>query len=100
MRHTFFKLGTSVFRHSRQFLIAYVVLVLLPLFGLGVVLKRGRALTAPPSLNGDWNLEFNATPLIAEPCSATLSQMQKSLTIFSQSGRSFAVAFKNGSQSG
>lgn len=93
-------LGTSVFQHSRQFLIAYVALVLLPLFGLGIVLKSRHALTAPPSLNGVWDLEFDATPLTAWPCPATLSPMQKSLVIFSQSGRTFSVAFKKSSQAG
>ena len=45
---------------NRNFVMAYIVLVGLPLLGLVGVLRNGRALSAPVSVEGRWT--FQADP--------------------------------------
>jgi hypothetical protein len=84
-------LGVVVFRRNRQFLIAYTGLVIAPLFGLGAVLKCGRTLIAPPSLNGVWEIKLNAeVPSLS--CPTGLLRSWQNLVIASQSGKTFSIS--------
>jgi|SRR5579863_6581136 len=73
---------------NRNFVIAYVLLVGLPLLGLAGVLKAGYALTAPISVDGLWTLETDT----AELCGHTL---QHSVLTVSQSGKNLVVYFNH-----
>jgi hypothetical protein len=76
-------------RTNRNFVIAYVLLVGVPLLGLAGVLKAGHALTAPTSVDGAWALETKASTL----CGQTL---QNPVLTISQSGKDLVVGFNNG----
>lgn len=72
---------------SRNFISAYALLVVLPLVGLAGILKNGRRLTAPPTIDGLWSVQANDSG----PCgNASNSVLQNSISI-SQSGRSFVL---------
>lgn len=80
---------------NRNFVIAYILLVGVPLVGLAGVLKAGRTLTAPISIDGDWKVEANRTTLSTEPCSRAISSLANSSLAISQSGRSLVLTFNN-----
>lgn len=91
---------------SRNFVVAYVLLVGLPLLGLAGVLKSGRSLVAPISVDGVWKIDADAGRLGAQSTSQTASQScdktvaslaAGSLGI-SQSGKSLVLTFNNGSK--
>lgn len=74
---------------SRNFVIAYILLVGVPLLGLAGVLKVGHALTAPISVDGAWTLETSsATPLE--------QMLQNSVLTISQSGNGLVIGLGNG----
>jgi hypothetical protein len=75
-------------RTNRNFVIAYVVLVGLPLLGLVGVLKAGHGLRAPTSVDGLWTLEASAA-LCGQ-------RLQNSTMNISQSGQSLVVSLDNG----
>lgn len=77
------------FRH-RKFLGAYFSLVML-LLALGPILRQGRALKAPPSLNGDWKFEVTNEQLPEPGCLAAGPELQRGTMSFSQSGNSFSL---------
>lgn len=72
-------------RTNRNFVIAYALLVVLPVFGLAGILKQGRKLSAPVSVDGTWKLQP------AKNASCGLSSEESFLSI-SQSGKNFSVA--------
>jgi len=74
---------------NRKFLIAYVLLVGLPLLGLVGVLKAGRGLAAPVSVDGNWKVVAEGA---AGPCVKSLSAMQDSLLNISQSGKGLVLS--------
>ncbi len=76
---------------NRNFFLAYVLLVALPLFGLAGVLRAGRKLSAPLSVSGVWKLSVNTDQLAANPCAKFLAGQNPSFTI-SQSGRRFTLS--------
>jgi hypothetical protein len=76
-------------RTNRNFVIAYVLLVGVPLLGLAGVLKAGHALTAPISVDGTWTLQTDTATL----CGWTL---QNPVLTISQSGRDLVVGLNNG----
>ena len=63
-------------RTNRNFLIAYVVLVVLPIAGLFGVLKHGRSLAAPISVDGVWRLDADLSQIAALPCGSSLASTQ------------------------
>jgi hypothetical protein len=70
---------------NRNFVFAYAFLVILPLVGLAGILKSGRHLSAPPTIDGVWSLQSAAAQDGASSC--VLSALpDKTLTI-SQSGQ-------------
>jgi hypothetical protein len=84
---------------NRNFIIAYILLVALPIVGLVGVLKRGRSLTAPISVDGMWRLQADPVLLAALPCGKTLGENPETALAISQSGRNFTLSFANGPKS-
>ena len=64
---------------SRNFVVAYIVLVGLPLAGLAGVLRSGRNLAAPMSVDGSWKVEADATRLTNLSCASLLVPLQMHL---------------------
>ena len=78
---------------NRRFIIAYIVLVGLPLAGLASVLRSGRSLKAPLSIAGVWKVEAGADTPAAQPCDQAISSLLHSSLTVSQSGRSVELTF-------
>jgi hypothetical protein len=78
---------------NRNFIIAYIVLVGLPIVGLAGALKSGRALTAPISVDGAWTLQVDPVQLAALPCAKSLVPVQDATLAISQSGKNFTLSF-------
>lgn len=79
-------------RTNRNFVVIYALFVALPLLGLGGVLKAGRKLTAPVSVDGVWNVQADARGLQSSPCSETLDALANQNLLISQSGTNFTLA--------
>lgn len=75
---------------NRNFIIAYILLVALPLACLGAVFKVGRKLTAPVSVDGTWNVEADLSQISSLPCGKALSTLGSAFVI-SQSGKNFIL---------
>ena len=76
---------------NRNFVIAYILLVGLPLLGLVGVLRSGRSLTAPFSVDGAWKLDAGAAHASAAPCADFLLSVSNSSVSISQSGTSLVI---------
>ena len=85
-------------RNNRNFIIAYALLVGLPILGLFGVLKSGRSLAAPISLDGTWTVQADTNSLATLPCGKSLAASDLGMTI-SQSGGSFTLSLGNGTKS-
>ncbi len=85
--------------NNRNFAIAYILLVALPVLGLVGVLKRGRSLSAPISVDGVWKLQADSSRLAATPCGKSLASITNTAIIISQSGRNFTLSVANSSKS-
>jgi hypothetical protein len=83
-------------RTNRNFLIAYAVLVVLPVAGLFGVLKHGHSLTAPISVDGVWRLQADLSQLAALLCGSSLASTQYAAVTVSQSGKNFTLSLNNG----
>jgi hypothetical protein len=83
-------------RTNRNFAFAYTFLVILPLVGLAGILKTGRSLTAPVSIDGIWNLHVDSAQLNSLPCGQTLAAIPDQAISISQSGRSFVLSLPGG----
>lgn len=68
----------------------------LPLLGLAGILRSGRALTAPSSVDGAWKIEASANQVSASPCADFLSSVAKAPVSISQSGKSLVIGLGNG----
>jgi|HubBroStandDraft_6_1064221.scaffolds.fasta_scaffold223127_1 hypothetical protein len=86
-------------RTSRNFIIAYAVLVGLPIVGLVGILKSGRTLAAPISVDGVWKLQTDPVHLAALPCGKTLAISPEAALAISQSGRNFTLSLSDGPKS-
>jgi|SRR5271154_2684277 len=84
---------------NRNFILAYILLVGLPVVGLIGVLKSGRTLTAPISVDGLWRLQADPVRLAALPCGKTLAENPDTALAISQSGKNFTLSFSNGPKS-
>ena len=62
-------------------IIAYLVLVGIPLVGLVAILDAGADLTAPRVVHGDWVLEGGAASCLAQPGTFTISQSGRFLAV-------------------
>lgn len=85
-------------RANRNFVIAYVLLVGLPLVGLAAILKSGRRLVPPISIDGTWNVEADTTHLSSTPCAHALSSLSTNSLLISQSGKTLVLTFNDGSK--
>jgi hypothetical protein len=83
---------------NRNFVLAYVLLVGLPIVGLVGVLKTGRTLKAPISVDGSWQLQADPVRLATLPCGKALAEDDAALVI-SQSGKNFTLGISNGPKS-
>lgn len=81
-------------RSNRNFVLAYLLLVALPVLGLAGVLRSGRNLKAPTAIGGVWKLQTNAAHLANLPCGKAFAAPDAAFTI-SQSGRNFTLSFAN-----
>lgn len=86
-------------RTNRNFVIAYVVLVGLPLAGLAGVLRAGRGLAAPISVDGTWKVEADTSRVGSAPCSQAITSLSNSSLHISQSGKSLILTFGDGPKS-
>jgi hypothetical protein len=82
-------------RASTTFILAYAFLVVLPVVGLIGVLKSGRKLAAPISVDGLWQLQADPALLAALPCGKTLAENPNTALVISQSGKNFTVSLSN-----
>jgi hypothetical protein len=91
------KRGENAISHTnRNFVIAYILLVGLPLLGLVGVLRSGRTLTAPFSVDGAWKIDTGTAHPSAAPCGDFLSSLSNSPVSISQSGTSLVIGLGSG----
>jgi hypothetical protein len=84
---------------NRKFVVAYIVLVGIPLLGLAGVLKAGRHLTPPYAVDGSWKLESSEPPVASE-CSSFLSSMSGPVISVSQSGTVLVIGLNGKTTTG
>jgi hypothetical protein len=82
--------------YNRNFVLAYVFLVILPLVGLAGILRAGRGVTAPVSIDGLWTLQVDAAQIDSLPCGKVLAAIPNKTIAIVQSGRSFVLSFPSG----
>lgn len=80
---------------NRNFILAYLVLVALPVLGLVGVLRSGRNLVAPTSVGGPWRIQADSNKLAALPCGMPLATGTDAGFTISQSGKNFTMNFNN-----
>ena len=81
---------------NRNFVIAYFLLVGLPLLALVGILRSGRTLKAPLSVDGAWKISTAAGQTVAEPCGDFFSSISNSPLSISQSGTSLVIGLGGG----
>ena len=79
---------------SRNFVFAYAFLVVLPLIGLAGVLKSGRHLAAPRTIDGLWTFQIAAGD--QGGCGSALASIPDKVVSISQSGKSFILTVPSG----
>jgi hypothetical protein len=84
---------------NRNFIIAYILLVGLPILGLAGILKRGHKITAPVSVDGVWKLHADTAHLAALPCGKSLASAPDIAMAISQSGGNFTWSLVDGPKS-
>jgi hypothetical protein len=82
--------------YNRNFVLAYVALVVLPLVGLAGILRAGRSLTAPVSIDGLWAVRLDAAQIDSLPCGKALAAGPNQTIAIAQSGRTFVLSFPSG----
>jgi hypothetical protein len=82
-------------RTSRNFVVAYILLVGIPLLCLAGVLKAGRSVSAPISVDGTWKIEADTSSLAGQPCGKALLAVSGSPVVISQSGKGLAFTSNN-----
>jgi len=81
---------------AKRFAVSYVFLVFLPVLGLLGVLRQGRSLKAPMSVDGQWKLQFDPAQLAALPCGKALASVEEPVLAISQSGERFTMTTSGG----
>jgi|SRR5579863_2505715 len=81
---------------SNRLVLAYLVLVGLPVLMLFSILETGRALVAPPAIAGDWSIDFEGTPATADTCSGQLANLPRPALSISQAGTLLTIALNDG----
>jgi hypothetical protein len=80
---------------NRNFILAYTLLVGLPIVGLLAILKSGRKLSAPVSVDGLWHLQIDVPSLASLPCGKMLAENPEMALAISQSGKNFSLTLAN-----
>jgi hypothetical protein len=80
-----------VSRLNKNFAVAYVFLVALPIFGLVGILRRGQNLKAPTSVDGVWAIQAAVTKGTMPSCMSALGLDLDTPVTISQSGKNFAI---------
>lgn len=91
---------TAISHTNRNFVLAYVFLVALPILGLLGILRSGRHLTAPFSVDGVWKIEAAANRVPAPTCNNFLFAVANAPLSISQSGKELVVSLNGGSLNG
>jgi hypothetical protein len=81
---------------NRNFIIAYILLVGVPLLALAGILRSGRTLNAPFSVDGAWKIDPGAARSSTAPCGDFLSSLSSSSVSISQSGTSLVIGLAGG----
>ncbi|HZQ25170.1 MAG TPA: hypothetical protein VFA89_20440 [Terriglobales bacterium] len=90
--------GESLGQSKQNFVIAYILLVGVPIVALLLVLKVGRTIAAPLSVDGTWKVQ--AEPLDEAANSACLKALESADTLsISQSGKGLTLALNGGTSS-
>ena len=76
---------------NRRFIVAYILLVGLPLVALGGVLRAGRHLAAPISIDGTWKIETSANRASTQLCDQAIASLLNSSLVVSQSGKTLEL---------
>jgi|SRR5712675_1752655 len=84
---------------NRNFIIAYIILVGLPIVGLAAALKSGRTLTAPISVDGVWTVQADPVQLAGLTCAHSFVPTQDTALTISQSGKNFTLSLANSPKS-
>lgn len=80
---------------NKNFAVAYLLLVIIPIVGLAGVLRSGSKLVAPIAIGGRWTMQVNPPSLAALPCGRSIATMRDVGFTISQSGKYFTVSFSN-----
>ena len=80
---------------NRNFVIAYILLVGLPLLGLVGILRSGRALKAPVSIDGSWKVESVSARGPGQACEKAISGLSSPSFRIEQSGKNLTIALHN-----
>jgi hypothetical protein len=81
---------------DKKFALAYLLLVILPISGLAVLLRRERNLVAPNSIGGQWKVQSGAEKFADLPCGKSLTAVGKDAGFsISQSGKTFTMSVGN-----
>jgi hypothetical protein len=83
--------GAKMSHSNRNFAIAYVFLVALPVAGLAGILRSGRILKAPTSVDGAWKVQSGATAGSLAGCAVSLGIDSETSITISQSGKNFGI---------
>ena len=81
---------------NRKFVLAYLLLVILPLIGLVGILRAGRTVTAPVSIDGLWSLRVDSAQIDSLPCGKALAAIPDKTMAIMQSGKTFVVTIPGG----
>jgi len=83
---------------NRNFVIAYTLLVGLPLAGLAGVLKSGHSLRAPVAIEGTWKIDSTSLHTAGQSCEKAVSALAASSFLISQSGKTLTFTLQNAAQ--
>jgi len=78
-------------RATKKFVVAYITLVAFPLLGLLGVVRAGRSLQAPLSIDGTWKLQFEPPSRASGKCGDQLVSSNNLVMSISQSGQNFTM---------
>ncbi|HEV2397329.1 MAG TPA: hypothetical protein VGS27_10350 [Candidatus Sulfotelmatobacter sp.] len=80
---------------NRNFVIAYILLVGLPLLGLAGALKVGNGLHAPMAVDGTWKIDADSVHATGQSCAQAVSSLSVPSFAISQSGKTLVVTLSN-----
>ena len=85
-------------RATRNFIIAYILLVGVPVIGLVGVVEAGRNLIAPLSVDGAWRIQADFDQLASSHCLKSLGSIRDTDLMISQSGKNLIITLSDGSK--